>query len=180
MSSDRKLSILEMNRIDPSQYTRLSRLPITLLLDNVRSAHNVGAAFRTADAFRIEGIVLVGITPQPPHPLIHKTALGAEDVVPFRYYQQATDAVAHFRKEHYQIWCLEQTLHSQSLESCSLGDDKVLLIVGNEVHGVSDEVVAQADKALEIQQFGTKHSLNVSVSIGIALHHLLSPLFSSL
>lgn len=180
MIRNRKQSITEMKRLTPLQYKEAPLLPLTVLLEDVRSAQNVGAIFRTADAFRVEEIVLTGITPRPPHPLIHKTALGAEDAVPFRYAPTALEVIEEYKLKGYEVWCLEQTIHSTPLEECSMEERKVLLVAGNEVHGVSDELVAQSDRAVEIPQFGTKHSLNVSVSVGVALYALLSPLWSNL
>lgn len=180
MEENRKQRITEMKRLLPEEYLRARLLPLTILLEDVRSAQNVGAVFRTADAFRVEKILLSGITPQPPHPLIHKTALGAEEVVPFEYVDSTLKAVEAYREKGYKIWCLEQTIHSVPLEESPLNGQKVLLVAGNEVHGVSQELVSLADRSVEIPQWGTKHSLNVSVSVGIALYTLLSPLFYKL
>lgn len=177
---DRKLSITELKRLSPEEYVQSKRLPMVVMLDNIRSAQNVGAIFRTADAFRVSEILLVGITPIPPHPLIHKTALGAEEVVPFKYYATCEEAVRRYRERGYEVWCLEQTAQSIPLSRSHLLGRRVLLVAGNEVHGVSDEVVRLADRSVEIPQYGTKHSLNVSVSVGIALHHLLLPFFESI
>ncbi len=177
---DRKLLVTEMDRVSVSEYRNQALFPLAVLLDNVRSTHNVGAVFRTCDAFRVEAVNLCGIAPQPPHPLIHKTALGAEDAVPFCYWKTPLECVEHYRNLGYEIWCLEQTVASMPLESCALDNRKVLLVAGNEVHGVSDEVVACANQCIEIPQFGSKHSLNISVSVGIALYHLLAPCFGFL
>lgn len=176
----RKLAIPEMTRAKPEEYAQLPALPLTILLDDVRSMQNVGAVFRTADAFRVEKILLCGITPCPPHPLIHKTALGAELVVPKEYSSDAISTVSAYREKGYQIWVLEQTTESIVPEQASLSDQKVLLVAGNEVHGVKEEIVALADCCVEIPQYGTKHSLNVSVSVGIALYSILSPFLPSL
>lgn len=180
MQNNRKLLITEMNRLSKAEYIEREQLPLTILLDNVRSAQNVGSVFRTADAFRVEHILLAGISPCPPHPLIHKTALGAEEVVPFSYIPQAIDVALKYKQKGYEVWCLEQATNSVPLKESSLENRKVLLVAGNEVHGVSDELIEIADRVVEIPQFGTKHSLNVSVSMGIALYSILAPSFSLL
>ena len=173
-----KTSILEMQRLTTEEYHAAPKVPLTILLDNVRSMHNVGAVFRTADAFRIEQIVLCGITATPPHTLIHKTALGAEDSVPWHYEKDSLETVLRLKANGYRIWVLEQATGSIPPEQSPLqADEKAVLVVGNEVFGVRDEIISVADRCIEIPQFGTKHSLNVSVSCGIALYTLLAPLF---
>lgn len=171
--SNRKLAITEMHRATLQQYAALPTLPITLLLDDVRSTHNVGAIFRTCDAFRVEHISLSGITPVPPHPLIHKTALGAEMSVPFSYHTDAVKVVMEYKQKGYRIWVLEQTTNSIPPNAAPLDGKKTLLVAGNEVHGVNEEIVSLADACIEIPQYGTKHSLNVSVSVGIALYRII-------
>lgn len=169
----RKLSVVEMNRMDLDSYRNSEKIPIVVLLDNVRSMHNVGAVFRTVDAFRLEKVLLCGITGVPPHPLIRKTALGAEESVEWEYYKEAKDTIAYWRNKGYVVVSLEQTTNSYSLEEIPLdGSQGILFIIGNEVHGVSDELIKASDYCLEIPQYGTKHSLNVSVATGIALFEL--------
>ena len=151
------------------------------MLDDVRSMNNVGSIFRTADAFRLEGLVLCGITARPPHPDIHKTALGAEDSVSWRYATDSLEAVRQLRDEGYQLLALEQAHGSQSLETfVARPEGRYALILGNEVRGVRDEVMAEVTTSLEIPQLGTKHSLNVSVAAGIALWQLVLPLLPTL
>ncbi|MBX3102625.1 MAG: TrmH family RNA methyltransferase [Bacteroidetes bacterium] len=169
----RKLTMEELNRPDAAASAGLSRLPLRLVVDNVRSMHNVGAFFRTADALAIEGLVLCGITAQPPHREIHKSALGAEDTVHWEYLPDVADALRHLRSQGYYIALLEQTDAGIPLPDFSLPLNRPLaLVVGNEVSGVSDAALALADVALEIPQYGTKHSLNVSVAAGIAMWQL--------
>lgn len=177
----RKLKITEIQRLDAESYRERPMLPITIVLDNIRSMHNVGSIFRTADGFRLEQLVLCGITAQPPHPELHKTALGAEGSVPWQYYSDSLEAVLDLQQRGYKICCLEQ-----AEGSCSLVDfrpqpnERYALVVGNEVHGVRQELIDCADTCLEIPQYGSKHSLNVSVATGIALWQMAHPLFSQL
>lgn len=169
----RKLSVVEMQRLDIDTYKQSDKIPLVVLLDNVRSMHNVGAIFRTADAFRLEKILLCGITAAPPHPLIHKTALGAEDSVDWEYFEYSHKALDDWKNKGYTIACLEQTTNSIMLGNTKPAIDKgIVLIVGNEVHGVDDSLVEKCDFCIEIPQYGTKHSLNVSVATGIALFEL--------
>ena len=171
-----KTSILEMNRLTTEEYHSAPKVPLTILLDNVRSMHNVGSIFRTADAFRLEELLLVGITGCPPHPLIHKTAIGAEEAVPWRHLDSAIEFLEQCRAAGRTILALEQTHQSIPLGNQPALDDRgAVLIVGNEVHGISDEVIQYADYCLEIPQYGTKHSLNVSVATGIAIYDLCTP-----
>lgn len=152
------------------EYKNSTKVNIVLVLDNIRSLHNVGSMFRNADAFRIQSIVLCGITATPPHREIQKTALGSTDSVDWKYMNSAVFAVEELKKKGYYVYALEQTEKAESLEELnSLTTDKIALVVGNEVYGVQQEVINIADGVLEISQFGTKHSLNVSVSCGIAL-----------
>ena len=173
----RKISNEELNRPSLEEFAQQEKVPITLVLDNIRSMHNVGSAFRTADAFAIEAIVLCGITARPPHREIHKTALGATDSVSWRYENEVTAACEQLRAEGYQLWAVEQADESTMLENFKVASgEKYALVFGNEVFGVSDEVVAMAHGCLEIPQFGTKHSLNVSVSTGVVLWELVKQL----
>lgn len=166
---DRKLLNLELGRLSAEAYRQKPESGIVLVLDNIRSAHNVGSAFRTADAFGVDKIYLGGICPVPPSPELHKVALGAEEVVPYEHVQDVVDLVRRLQADGYTVIAVEQTVHSVKLDEFQAGNQKYALIFGNEVSGVQQEVVDAADYALEIPQQGTKHSLNVSVSIGVVL-----------
>ena len=173
----RKKNILELTRCSVEQYRGIRKFPIAVLLDNVRSMYNVGAIFRTADAFLLNEIILCGITGRPPHPEITKTALGAEESVKWRYAENALVAVEDMKEEGWKICVLEQTHGSLPLQSFKPNDDeRYLLVTGNEVNGVDQHIVDMADVVLEIPQLGVKHSLNVSVSTGIALWQMITPL----
>ncbi len=170
MSTDRKLLNIELGRISPEEYKASAGSGIALILDNVRSAHNVGSAFRSADSFKADKVILCGICATPPSALIHKSALGAEDSVPWEYYENTLDAIEALREQGYTIVSVEQTVNSISLEKFSpTPGTRYALIFGNEVAGVSQEAVDASEFSLEIPQYGTKHSLNVSVSVGIVL-----------
>lgn len=183
----RKLNILEMNRLTVDEFREADKLPLVVVLDDVRSLYNVGSVFRTCDAFRVEAVYLCGITATPPHNEIHKTALGAEDSVAWRYFKTADEAVAELKRQHFTVYAVEQAegsiklpfsienpssklenspasfiLHSSSKKGAAL-------VLGHEVKGVSQSVVDACDGCLEIPQFGTKHSLNVSVAAGIVI-----------
>ena len=165
---------IELGRITPGQYRELPPSGVTVVLDNIRSAHNVGSIWRTCDAFKADKIILCGICAQPPSAEIHKAALGAEDSVPWEYEDDTLLAVRKLREEGYRIVSVEQTVGSVSLEDFTPEEGtKYALVFGNEVDGVAQEVVDESDFALEIPQKGTKHSLNVSVSAGVVLWHLL-------
>jgi tRNA G18 (ribose-2'-O)-methylase SpoU len=174
----RKLANEELNRLEVDEFKKVKKNPIVLVLDNVRSMNNVGSAFRTGDAFLIEKIYLCGITAQPPHREINKTALGATDTVEWKHFENTLDAVEDLKKAGYQVLSVEQAENSLSLENFTpKSDEKYAFIFGNEVYGVEQEVVDKSDHCLEIPQFGTKHSLNISVSIGVVLWHtVLGPL----
>jgi 23S rRNA (guanosine2251-2'-O)-methyltransferase len=164
----KKLKLEELGRISVDQFKQTNKIPVCILLDNVRSLHNVGSTFRTADAFRIEKIVLTGITGTPPHREIHKTALGATESVSWEYSESTLTAIQKLKAAGYLIVLIEQTTESKSLQSFSVEQDKrYCLVFGNEVNGVSDEAIDLGDVALEIPQSGTKHSLNISVCVGI-------------
>lgn len=166
----RKLSMEELNRLTPEAYKEREKLHITIVLDNVRSLNNVGSIFRTADALLIEEIILTGITATPPHKEIHKTALGAEETVAWRYFENTLDAIEALKQQDYTICSLEQVTNSVSLVDFNPKKDaKYALVFGNEVKGVQQEVIQQSDLCLEIPQFGTKHSFNVSVTAGIVM-----------
>lgn len=166
----RKLFMDELNRPSLEAYQNTDKLPVTIVLDNVRSLNNVGSIFRTADALLMEQVVLTGITATPPHKEIHKTALGAEESVRWRYFEQTADALAQLKDEGYVVCCIEQTTDSRSLiEFTPQKGTKYALVFGNEVKGVSDEAIALSEVCIELPQFGTKHSFNVSVTAGIVM-----------
>ncbi|WP_118196104.1 RNA methyltransferase [Albibacterium indicum] len=176
----RKLSMDELNRPTVEEFKSKKKLPITLLLDNIRSLHNVGSIFRTADGFAIEKIILCGITGHPPHREIEKTALGATQSIAWEYEKNITDAINQLRSEEYQIIAIEQADNSRYLnEYHPSADQKYALILGNEVNGVSEEAMEMIDTCIEIPQFGTKHSLNVVVSAGIILWDFYSKISKS-
>lgn len=164
----RKLSLLELNRLDQEAFKGVDKTPLLLVLDNIRSAHNVGAAFRTADGFALQGIYLCGITAQPPSREITKTAIGATESVSWTYFKDICDALQSLKNQQYQIIGVEQTSHSTDLThykfDCS---QPTALVFGNEVSGISNKALPLLDAAIEIPQWGTKHSLNVSVCVGI-------------
>ena len=164
----KKLKLEELGRISVNEFKEVKKIPVCILLDNVRSLHNVGSAFRTADAFRIEKIYLTGITGTPPHREIQKTALGATESVDWEYAESSVNVIQHLRSQDYKIVIIEQTTESKPLQSFIPEKDfKYCLVFGNEVDGVSEDVIQLADVALEIPQTGTKHSLNISVCLGI-------------
>ena len=166
----RKLKITEMNRLTPEEFKIQTKTPLVVVLDNVRSLHNVGSVFRTSDAFLVEKVLLCGITSTPPHAEIHKTALGAEDAVDWKYYENTLDVVAELKSEGYTVFAIEQAEGSTMLSKLSLEKDKKYAVVlGNEVKGVQQLVVDACEACIEIPQFGTKHSLNVSVTAGIII-----------
>ena len=169
----RKLKITEMNRLSTKEFKEASKLPLVVVLDNIRSMYNVGSVFRTADAFRIEKIYLCGITSTPPHMEIHKTALGAEESVSWEYISETVDIVDKLREDGYTVYALEQVEGSTMLDKLKLNKgQKVAIVMGNEVKGVQQEVINHSDGCIEIPQYGTKHSLNVSVTTGIVLWDL--------
>jgi 23S rRNA (guanosine2251-2'-O)-methyltransferase len=170
----RKLTMPELGRKTTDEFRESEKIPVTVVLDNVRSMHNVGSIFRTADAFLIEKICLCGYTPQPPHRDIHKTALGATETVVWEYFPSATTCIEGLKEKGYKIFSVEQVEGSISLDLVTKENlnGPVAVILGNEVEGVQDEVLKLSDAAIEIPQFGTKHSLNVSVAAGIVLYRL--------
>ncbi|MDR1345031.1 MAG: RNA methyltransferase [Tannerellaceae bacterium] len=171
----RKLKVTELNRLSVDEYKVSKKLPLVVVLDDVRSLHNVGSVFRTSDAFRVEAVYLCGITACPPHAEIHKTALGAEDTVDWAYFHNALEAVERLRQEGYTICAAEQAQGSIMLNV--LRPDKAgkyAVIFGNEVKGVAQALVDVCDICIEIPQYGSKHSLNVSVSAGIVLWDLFT------
>lgn len=165
-----KLKITEMNRLNVEQFREADKLPLVVVLDDVRSMYNVGSVFRSSDAFRVQDIFLCGITAVPPHPEIHKTALGAEDTVTWRYFENTLEAVQFLKNQGYVVFSTEQVKGSIKLQDIQLDKKgKYAIILGNEVKGVKQEVVDASDNCIEIPQFGTKHSLNVSVTAGIVI-----------
>ena len=168
----RKLRTIEMQRLTPEEFRQAEKLPLTVVLDDVRSMHNVGSVLRTADAFRLEEVVLCGITGTPPHPEIHKTALGAEDCVKWRYCKTALEAVQHLKEQGVIVFSVEQATDSTMLPTYRPEHGNHYAIVfGNEVKGVHQEVIDASDGCLEIPQLGVKHSMNVSVTAGIVIYH---------
>jgi 23S rRNA (guanosine2251-2'-O)-methyltransferase len=173
----RKLKLDELNRASVDEFKTQDKLPVAVVLDNVRSMHNIGSIFRTSDGFAVEQICLCGITACPPHRDIEKTALGATQSVNWKYYETPLQAVEQLRSEGYVIVAIEQAENSTMLHEFTPGEGKkYALIFGNEVNGVSDEVMANIDACIEIPQFGTKHSFNIVVSAGIVLWDFFSKL----
>ena len=168
----RKLKNSELNRLSVEDFKKAEKTPIIIVLDNIRSLNNVGSAFRTADAFRLEGVYLCGITARPPHREIHKTALGATESVDWKYFKNTIDAVQELKDQGYTVAGIEQVDNSIMLQDFKPDKEKkYALVFGNEVKGVEDDVIQACDFCLEIPQIGTKHSVNVSVSIGILTWH---------
>jgi len=166
----RKLKLDELNRATVSEFKEQKKLPVTVVLDNVRSMHNIGSIFRTSDGFAVEQICLCGITAKPPHREIEKTALGATASVNWTYHENVIEALTQLRADGYQIIAIEQAEHSVMLNEFTPDKNaKYALIFGNEVNGVSDEAMQIIDTCIEIPQFGTKHSFNIVVSAGIVL-----------
>lgn len=166
----RKLKITELNRITTEEFKEAEKIPLLVVLDNVRSLNNIGSVFRTSDAFLVEAIYLCGITATPPNQEIHKTALGAEDSVDWKYFGDTKEAVTELKENGYTVFAIEQVENSLMLENLRLDQSKKYAVVlGNEVKGVQQEVVDICDRCIEIPQYGTKHSLNVSVTAGIVI-----------
>lgn len=166
----RKLKLDELNRPSVEEFKKQKKLPVIVVLDNVRSLHNVGSAFRTADGFAVEAIYLCGITGQPPHREIEKTALGATQSIEWKYFENTEDAVIALKNKGYRIIAIEQAENSISLlDFAPVCHEKYALFFGNEVNGVSETVMNQLDNCIEIPQFGTKHSFNIVISTGIVL-----------
>lgn len=184
----KKLTTAEMGRMNVDQYREADKLPLVVVLDNVRSQHNVGAVFRTADAMRIERVVLCGICCCPPNQEIHKTALGAEESVEWQYVKETLEAVQALKAEGYTVYAVEQAHDSVTLEqaACELeignwtldNGPKIAVVFGHEVFGVQQEVVDLCDGCIEIPQYGTKHSMNVSVTAGIVMYRISEALRS--
>ena len=193
----RKLDTEEIIRISTDEFKQTKKIPLVVVLDNVRSMHNIGSVFRTSDAYVVEKVVLCGITAQPPHPEIHKSALGAEFSVDWEYYADTNDAVATLKSQGYEVWAIElaensvmlQDFFNRHTDSPSVfsevvkdGGDyqlstKYAVVLGNEVKGVQQSVIDQCEGCIELPQFGTKHSLNVSVTAGIVIWEFFKHLF---
>lgn len=167
----RKIRTIEMNRLSIEEFQKADKLPLIVVLDDVRSMYNVGSVFRTCDAFRVEAVYLCGISCTPPATEIHKTALGAEDAVIWKYFKNALEAVEELKIQGYHVLSVEQVEHSTKLQTfIPQKNQKYAVILGNEVKGVHQEVVDASDGCLEIPQLGTKHSMNVSVTAGIIIY----------
>jgi tRNA G18 (ribose-2'-O)-methylase SpoU len=167
----RKIRTIEMKRLSVEEYRRAEKLPLVVVLDDVRSMYNIGSVFRTSDAFRVEAVFLCGICQTPPSTEIHKTALGAEDSVSWQYYESAVEAVVDLQNHGYTVLAVEQVEHSTRLhEFVAQRGRKYAIVLGNEVKGVAQEAVDECDGCLEIPQLGTKHSMNVSVTAGIVIY----------
>lgn len=173
----RKLENSELDRLNIAEFKQVEKTPICIVLDNVRSLNNIGSVFRTADAFLIEKIYLCGITATPPHKEIHKTALGATDSVSWEYRESTMALLGELKAEGYTLLAVEQAENALRLNDFGIeANTKYALIFGNEVKGVSQEVVSASDQVLEIPQYGTKHSLNISVSVGVVVWDLWAKL----
>jgi len=170
----RKLKNSELDRLSVDEYKEIEKTHLTVILDNIRSCNNIGSVFRTSDALLIEKVILCGITATPPNKDIHKTALDAEKSVPWEYFDETEAAVAKLKEEGYKVFAVEQVVHSIMLPDFTPEkDQKIALVFGNEVKGVQQSVVDLCDGAIEIPQYGTKHSFNISVSAGIVLWDLV-------
>tara|TARA_B100001029_G_scaffold18548_1_gene12334 strand:+ start:534 stop:1073 length:540 start_codon:yes stop_codon:yes gene_type:complete len=167
----RKLKNSELNRIDISTFKSIKKTPLIVVLDDIRSLNNIGSIFRTCDAFKIEKIYLCGITATPPNRKITKTAIGATESIDWEYYNDITDLVLRLKKQDFKVWAIEQTENSKILSKMKKieTNTKHVLIFGNELNGIKQDVVNNCDDAIEINQYGTKHSLNVSIAAGIVL-----------
>ncbi|MGZ3847082.1 MAG: RNA methyltransferase [Flavisolibacter sp.] len=170
----RKLSMQELNRKSVEEFRQSDKVPIIAVLENVRSAYNVGSVFRTADAFLIEAIYICGYTAYPPHKEIKKTALGADETVAWKHFRNITEAIEDIRQLGYKVYAVEQAVDSYKLQAISYEpDEKIAVVFGNEVTGVEEATIEQCDGCIEIPQLGMKHSLNISVAAGIVLWELV-------
>jgi 23S rRNA (guanosine2251-2'-O)-methyltransferase len=177
---NRKLKLDELNRVSVQEFKNQKKLPIIVVLDNIRSLNNIGSFFRTSDAFNIEAIYLCGITAQPPHREIQKTALGATESVEWKYFETTEQALVKLKENEFLIYAIEQTENSIYLQEFTYNLEKIALVFGNEVEGVGQNVINLSKNSIEIPQFGTKHSLNVSISYGVVLWHLANQGFKGL
>jgi tRNA G18 (ribose-2'-O)-methylase SpoU len=174
---NRKLKSEELTRIEPEEFVSSTKFEVIVILDNIRSGNNVGSVFRTSDAFRLEAIYLCGITAQPPQRDIHKTALGATETVIWKYFEDTEKAVLKAKEKGFTVLCIEQTSHAMLLDSFIPDKgEKYAIVLGNEVRGVQQKIIDKCDECVEIPQFGTKHSFNVSVTTGIVLWDLYTKL----
>lgn len=172
---NQKLTMSELNRLSAEEFRDASKTPIIIVLDNIRSQNNTGSVFRTADAFRLEAIYLCGITATPPHREIHKTALGATETVNWKYFTETRQAIEVLKTEGYQIISVEQTTNSVKLNHFNAKKgSKMALVFGNEINGVDETIINESNMVIEIPQLGTKHSLNVAVSVGIVIWKIIS------
>ena len=169
-----KLSMSDLNRLTPEEFKRSKKTPVIAVLENIRSAYNVGSVFRTADAFLLESIYLIGYTAQPPHKEIKKTALGAEDTVEWHYFADTKSAIENLKNNGYKVYAVEQVVNSISLENLTLdNDEKIAVIFGNEVSGVEQDNILLCDGCIEIPQLGMKHSLNIATAAGVVLWEII-------
>lgn len=176
----RKLKNSELDRPSVEEFKNLQKMPVIVVLDNIRSLNNIGSIFRTCDAFRIESLHLCGITGTPPHREIQKTALGATESLEWTYFNTTLESIISLKDEQYKIIAVEQLDTSIELQDfTSKSSDKIALVFGNEIKGISDEILNYVDKGIEIPQFGTKHSFNVSVSTGIVLWQIFNQMQKS-
>ena len=166
---NKKLKLTELNRLDLEEFKQLEKDPVVVLLNDIRSLHNIGSVFRTCDAMAVEKLYLCGITATPPHREIRKTAIGASESVNWEYQKNPIEVIKKYQKLGYQIIAVEQTDKAISLENFDWNNEKILLIFGNEVNGVDQDLINESDISIEIPQWGTKHSFNISVSAGIVL-----------
>lgn len=175
-----KLSMEDLNRISPEEFKQSDKTPVIAVLENIRSAYNVGSVFRTADAFLLEAIYITGYTCTPPHKEIKKTALGSEDTVEWKHFANADAAIAALKEKGYKVYAVEQVVNSIALQNLQLNlKEKVAFVFGNEVSGVEPTTIAQCDGCVEIPQFGTKHSLNIATAAGVVLWEATKPPQSS-
>lgn len=173
-----KLSMDELNRLEPAAFHQATKIPVIIVLDNIRSLHNVGSVFRSADAFLVESIYLCGITATPPHREIQKTALGATETVQWKFFESTDLAIEALKNHGFKIFCIEQTKKSVFLQNMEVHPtEKLALIFGNEVNGVAQPIIDAADGCIEIPQFGSKHSFNISVSAGIVLWEVYKKMY---
>lgn len=173
MPDHRKLANEELDRLSPEEFQQSDKIPLVIVLDNIRSHNNVGSVFRTSDAFLVEAIYLCGFTGTPPHRDIHKTALGATDTVAWKHFEETTEAVLELQKNGYKVMAIEQAENSVPLDKFAVSEgEKLAVVMGNEVMGVDQEVLDMVDGVIELTQYGTKHSLNISVCTGIVVWEL--------
>lgn len=170
----RKLSINELNRKSVEEFKRTEKIPVIAVLENIRSAYNVGSVFRTADAFLLEAIYITGYTCVPPHKEIKKTALGAEETVGWKHFANATEAISRLREEGYKVYAVEQATNSLMLQKTTFSSsEKIAVLFGNEVTGVEQDTILQCDGCIEIPQLGMKHSLNIATAAGVVLWEIV-------